>query len=162
MTILAHSRSFDMTKLKKSVDKASVTEFLDSISDNAQRTDAYTIVDMLRAATKAEPKMWRGTIVGFDSYHYVDEKGREGDWLLVGMSPRKGTLTLYILGGWDHNAELLAKLGKHSLSNGVLLHIKRLDDVNLSALKKLIADSLKRAKKLAQAEARNQAEPSKR
>ena len=71
-----------MTKLKKSVDKPSVTEFLDSISDHTQRTDAYTIVEMLRTATKTEPKMWRGTIVGFDSYHYVDEKGREGDWLL--------------------------------------------------------------------------------
>ena len=151
-----------MTKLKKSVDPARVTEFLDTISDKAQRTDANTVVEMLRTATKAEPKLWRGTIVGFDSYHYVDEKGREGDWLLVGMSPRKGTLTLYILGGWDHNAELLAKLGKHSLGNGYLLHIKRLDDVNLPVLKKLLADSLKRAKKLAQAEARNQDQQSKR
>ena len=150
-----------MPKLKKSVDKPSVTEFLDSISDHTQRTDSYTIVEMLRTATKAEPKMWRGTIVGFDSYHYVDEKGREGDWLLVGMSPRKGTLSLYILGGWDHNAELLAKLGKHSLGNGYLLHIKRLEDVNLPVLKKLLAESLKRAKRLAQAEARNQAQSSK-
>src|SRR5512134_3086252 len=145
-----------MTKSKARVNKASVTEFLNSIADDAQRKDSYTIVEMLRTATKAEPKMWRGTIVGFDSYHYVDNRGREGDWLLVGMSPRKGTLTLYILGGWDHNAKLLAKLGKHSLGNGFLLHIKRLDDVNLPVLKKLIADSLKRAKRLAQAESRNQ------
>jgi hypothetical protein len=151
-----------MTKIKTRVDKPSVTEFLDSISDDAQRTDAYTIVEMLRAATKAEPKMWRGTIVGFDSYHYVEKSGREGDWLLVGMSPRKGTLTLYILGGWDHNAGLLAKLGKHSLGSGDLLHIKRLADVNLPVLKRLIADSLKRAKKRAQAEAKNQAQQSKR
>src|SRR5262245_43736210 len=162
MTFLAHPRSFEMTKLKNSVDKASVTEFLDRISDNTQHTDAYTIVEMLRTATKAEPKMWRGTIVGFDSYHYVDEKGREGDWLLVGMSPRKGTLTLYILGGWEHNADLLTKLGKHSLGNGYLLHIKRLEDVNLAVLKKLLADSLKQAKRLAQAAARDQAKQSKR
>lgn len=151
-----------MTKLMTRVNKASVTEFLDSISDDAQRTDSYTIVEMLRTATKAEPKMWRGTIVGFDSYHYVDKSGREGDWLLVGMSPRKGTLSLYILGGWDHNAELLAKLGKHSLSNGFLLHIKRLDDVNMSVLKRLIAESLKRAKQLAKAEAQKQAQQTKR
>ena len=151
-----------MTKLKKRVDKASVIEFLDTISDDAQRTDSYTIVEMLRTVTKAEPKMWRGTIVGFDSYHYVDKSGREGDWLLVGMSPRKGTLTLYILGGWDHNAELLAKLGKHSLGDGYLLHIKRLDDVDIAVLERLVADSLKRAKRLAQAEARDQAKQSKR
>ena len=150
-----------MTKIKTTVNKASVTEFLDSLSDDAQRTDAYTIVEMLRTATKAEPKMWRGTIVGFDSYHYVDERGREGDWLLVGMSPRKGTLSLYILGGWDHNPELLAKLGKHSLGKGCL-YIKRLDDVNMPVLKRLIAESLKRAKKLAQAEASKQAQQTKR
>jgi hypothetical protein len=146
-----------MTKPKKSADKPSVTEFLDSISDDVQRKDSYTLVEMLRTATKTEPKLWRGTIVGFDSYHYVDGNGREGDWLLVGMSPRKGTLSLYILGGWDHNPELLAKLGKHSLGDGYLLHIKRLDDINLQILKRLLADSLKRAKRLAQAEARKQA-----
>ena len=151
-----------MTKIKTSGNKASVTEFLDGISDDAQRTDSYTLVEMLRTATKAEPRMWRGTIVGFDSYHYVDESGREGDWLLVGLSPRKGTLTLYILGGWDHNAGLLAKLGKHSLGNSPLFHIKRLDDINLPVLKRLLADSLKRAKKLAQAETRNQTKQSKR
>jgi hypothetical protein len=138
-----------MTKPKTRVDKASVTEFLDSISDDAQRIDSYTIVEILRTATKAEPKLWRGTIVGFDSYHYVDEKGRQGDWLLVGMAPRKGILSLYVLGGWDHNPELLAKLGKHSLGKGNLLHIKRLDDVNLPVLKRLVTASIKRAKRLA-------------
>ena len=135
-----------MTKTKTTVNKVSVTEFLDNISDDEQRADSYTLVEMLRTATKAEPRMWRGTIVGFDSYHYVDKNGREGDWLLVGMSPRKGTLTLYILGGWDHNAGLLAKLGKYTLGDGYLLHIKRLDDVHLPVLKRLLADSLKRAK----------------
>jgi hypothetical protein len=151
-----------MTEPKTRVNKASVTRFLDSISDDAQRTDSYTMVEMLRTATKAEPKMWGGSIVGFDTYHYVDKSGREGDWLLAGVSPRKQTLTLYILGGWDHNAELLAKLGKHSLGQGYLLHIKRLDDVNLPVLKRLLADSLKRAKRLAQAEARKQAQQRRR
>jgi hypothetical protein len=77
------------------------------------------------------------------------------------MSPRKQALTLYMLGGWEHNAELLAKLGKHSLGKGCL-YIKRLDDVNVPVLKRLIAESLKRAKKLAQAEARKQAQQTKR
>ena len=150
-----------MTELKTRVNKASVTRFLESISDDAQRTESHTIVKMLRTATKAEPKMWGSSIVGFDSYHYVGKSGREGDWLLAGMSPRKQTLTLYMLGGWDHNAELLAKLGKHSLGKGCL-YIKRLDDVNLPVLKRLIADSLKRAKTLAQAEATKQAQQRKR
>lgn len=145
-----------MAKIKGSANKISVTEFLDNISDDSQRKDAHTIVGMLQTLTKTEPKLWRGDIIGFDSYHYVDDKGREGDWLLVGLSPRKGALTLYILGGWDHNTDLLAKLGNHSVSNGLLLHIKRLDDVHVPTLKKLLADSLKRAKKLAQAQAKKQ------
>ena len=151
-----------MTEPKTRVNKTSVTRFLDSISDDEQRADSYTIVEMLRTVTKTEPKMWGSSIVGFGTYHYVGKSGREGDWLLAGLSPRKQTLTLYMLGGWDHNAELLAKLGKHSVGKGYLLHIKRLDDVNLSALKRLLADSLKRAKKLAQAEARKRAQQTRR
>jgi len=150
-----------MTELKTKVNDASVKKFLDSIADDAQRKDSYTLVEMLRTATKATPKMWGSSIVGFDTYHYVGKGGREGDWLLAGMSPRKQNLTLYILGGWKHEAELLAKLGKHSLGMGCL-YIKRLEDVNTSVLKKLIAESLKRAKKLAQAEAKKQARPTKR
>src|SRR3970040_415606 len=100
-----------MTELKTKVNNASVTKFLDNISDDAKRTDSYTIVEMLRTATKTEPKMWGGSIVGFDVYHYVGKSGREGDWLLAGMSARKQTLTLYMLGGGQTNAELLAQLG---------------------------------------------------
>ena len=150
-----------MSEPKTKVNKASVTKFLDSISDDAMRTDSHSIVEMLRTATKAEPQMWGSSIVGFDVYHYVGKSGREGDWLLAGMSPRKQSLTLYILGGWDHSAELLAKLGKHSLGKGCL-YIKRLDGVHLPVLKRLVADSLKRAKKLAQAEATKQAQQRKR
>jgi hypothetical protein len=79
-----------MTKSKTRVDQARVTEFLESISDDAQRTDSYTFVEMLRTATKAEPKMWRGTIVGFDSYHYVDKNGCEGDWLSIAHQTARG------------------------------------------------------------------------
>ena len=150
-----------MTELKTKVNKASVTRFLDSISDDAQRSDSYTIVKMLRAATKVEPKMWGSSIVGFDQYHYVGKSGREGDWLLAGMSPRKQALTLYMLGGWEHNPGLLAKLGKHSLGKGCL-YIKRLDDVKLPVLGRLIFASLRRAKRLAQAEAKKQVKQTKR
>jgi len=144
-----------MTELKTKVNEASVTKFLDSIPDDAKRKDSYTLVALLRTATKAEPKMWGSSIVGFDVYHYVGKSGREGDWLLAGMSPRKQNLTLYMLGGWEHEAELLAKLGPHSLGKGCL-YLKRLDDVKMPVLKKLIAVALKRAKKLAQAEAKKQ------
>jgi hypothetical protein len=150
-----------MAELKTKVNKASVTKFLESISDDTQRAESYVLVEMLRAATKAEPKMWGSSIVGFDEYHYVGKSGREGDWLLAGMSPRKQTLTLYMLGGWEHNPGLLAKLGKHSLGKGCL-YIKRLDDVKMPVLRRLIAESLTRAKRLAQAEAKKQVKQTKR
>ena len=150
-----------MTELKTKVNEASVTQFLDSLADDAQRTDSCTLVELLRTATKTEPKMWGSSIVGFDEYHYVGKSGREGDWLLAGMSPRKQNLTLYVLGGWEYHADLLAKLGKHSLGKGCL-YIKRLDDVNLPVLKRLMAEALKRAKKLAHAETRKQVQPTRR
>ncbi len=143
-------------ELKTKVNNASVTKFLEGIADEVQRTDSYTLLDMLEKATKSKPKMWGDSIVGFGTYHYVGKSGREGDWLLAGFSPRKQTLTLYMLGGWEDNAELLGKLGKHSLGKGCL-YIKRLEDVQLSILKRLITASVKQAKQLAQAEAKKQA-----
>ena len=91
-----------MTELKTKVNEANVTEFLDSLPDEVKRKDSHLILEMLQHATKTEPKMWGSSIVGFGAYHYVGKSGREGDWRLAGFSPRKQTLTLYMLGGWEH------------------------------------------------------------
>ena len=145
-----------MAELKTKVNEGSVTAFLDSIPDEAKRNDSYLLFKMMQKATKAEARMWGDSIVGFGDYHYVGKSGREGDWFLAGLSPRKQTLTLYMLGGWEPHNELLAKLGKHSLGKGCL-YIKRLEDVDLSTLNQLIVEAVKRAKKQAQAEAKLQA-----
>ena len=139
-----------MAELKTKVNDANVTTFLDSIEDEAKRKDSYLLFKMMQEATKNEAKMWGDSIVGFGSYHYVGKSGREGDWFLAGLSPRKQNLTLYILGGWEQHHELLAKLGKHSLGKGCL-YIKRLDDVDTSILNELIIEVVKRAKEQAQA-----------
>ena len=141
-----------MAELKTKVNDASVRKFLDSIPDETKRKDTYMIFEMLQKATRTEPKMWGSSIIGFDVYHYVGKSGREGDWFLAGISPRKQALTLYMACGWEHNAELLAKLGKHSLGKGCL-YIKRLEDVNRSVLKRLITEAVKRAKTQVQADA---------
>jgi hypothetical protein len=141
------------TEVKTKVTNASVSKFIDSIADAVQRNDCRLIVEMMRKASKAEPKMWGSSIIGFDSYHYVGKSGREGDWLLAGISPRKQALTLYMHGGWQWNSDLLKKLGKHSLGMGCL-YIKRLDDVNVPVLRTLIGDSLKRARKQVQLDAK--------
>src|SRR5258705_6853763 len=104
-----------MAELKTKVNTASVKKFLDSVPDEAQRKDAYVLFNMLKKATKTEAKMWGDSIVGFGTYHYVGKSGREGDWFLTGLSPRKQNLTLYMLGGWEPHKALLAKLGKHTL-----------------------------------------------
>ena len=145
-----------MAELKTRVNDANVTTFLDSIADEAKRKDSYVLFKMMQEATNNEARMWGESIVGFGDYHYVGKSGREGDWFLAGLSPRKQTLTLYMLGGWEQHAELLAKLGKHSLGKGCL-YIKRLDDVDMAILNKLIVEAVKRAKKQAQADAMMQA-----
>lgn len=149
-----------MAELKTKVNEGSVTEFLDSITEEAKRKDSYVLFNMLQKATKNEARMWGDSIVGFGDYHYVGKSGREGDWFLAGLSPRKQNLTLYMLGGWEPHGELLAKLGKHSLGKGCL-YIKRLEDVDVSILNKLIVEAVKRAKKQAQDDAKMQAKSKK-
>ena len=149
-----------MAELKTKVNEGSVNKFLDSIEDEAKRKDSYLLFKMMEKATKNEARMWGDSIVGFGEYHYVGKSGREGDWFLAGLSPRKQNLTLYMLGGWEQYDELLAKLGKHSLGKGCL-YIKRLDDVNMPVLNKLIVEAVKHAKKQAQADAKLQAKSKK-
>lgn len=149
-----------MEELKTKVNQASVTKFLDSIADEVKRKDSYMLLEMFQKATENEPKMWGSSIIGFGTYHYVYKSGREGDWPLAGFSPRKQTITLYIMSGWEKNADLLAKLGKHSLGKGCL-YIKRLSDVNLPVLKSLIDEAIKQARNQAHANANKQAEQKK-
>jgi hypothetical protein len=136
-----------MDELKTKVNDASVDEFLSSIIDVTKREDSYTLLNLMRETSNCEPKMWGASIIGFGSYHYVGKSGREGDWFMIGLSPRKQNLTLYTLGGWDHNIELLAALGKHTLGKGCL-YIKRLSDINFTVLAKLVKASFSHGEKL--------------
>jgi hypothetical protein len=138
------------TELKTKVTDASVAKFLDSIKDEEQRKDCRAIADLMKTATGVQPKMWGTSMIGFDTYHYVGKSGREGDWFLIGLSPRKQALTLYVFGGWDDNPAMLQKLGKHSLGVGCL-YIKKLAEVQMPVLKKLIDHSVKNARKRIQA-----------
>lgn len=134
-------------ELKTKVNNASVEGFLNTVKDEAIRKDCFEILKMMKQATKEEPKMWGSSIVGFGSYHYKGASGREGDWMLIGFSPRKQNLTLYLMHGFDVHEDLLKKLGKHKTSMGCL-YIKKLDDVDKKVLKELVTESVKRMKKL--------------
>lgn len=130
-----------MTKLKTIPTDASVSDYLNAVKDGQVRQDCQVILDIMQEATHARPQMWGDSIVGFGTYHYCYGSGREGDWMLTGFSARKQNITLYIMSGFDMYQELLARLGKHSLGKSCL-YIKKLADVNLPTLKKLIQASV--------------------
>ena len=118
-----------------------VTEFLAAIPDQTKRDDCLFLLSHLRKLTKATPKMWGGSIVGFGSYHYKYESGREGDWFKVGFSPRKTALTIYLMSGFENEKEIMANLGKYKIGKSCL-YLKELKDISLQELDKLVNKSM--------------------
>jgi len=130
-----------MSELKTKPTSQDPTEFLSAVEPEEKRRDGFTLLELMAKITGEKPVMWGPSIVGFGSYHYKSERSRqEGDWPLVGFSPRKQNLTLYIMAGNQDNQEVLARLGKHKTSVGCL-YVKRLSDVDLDALTTLIEAS---------------------
>ena len=129
-----------MAELKTKKNEASVEEFLNAIPDETPRQDCFTVLELMKKATKAEPKMWGGSIIGLGEYHYKYESGRENDWFQMGFSPRKQNLALYLMGGLEAHRESLAKLGKHKTGKGCL-YINKLADVDVKVLKDMIAQT---------------------
>ena len=130
-----------MAELKTKKTEQSVEDFLNAIADEQTRQDCFAIVKLMQKATKAKPKMWGPAIVGFGDYHYKYESGRENDWFLVGFSPCKQNLSLYIMAGFERYDELMQKLGKHKTGKSCL-YIKKLADVDQKVLKELIEQSV--------------------
>ncbi|MGB5344747.1 MAG: DUF1801 domain-containing protein [Woeseia sp.] len=131
-----------LAELKTRQTKASVAEFLAAIADPQLRADARKIAALMRAATGSRARMWGTSIVGFGSYHYKYASGREGDWPLLGFSPRKQNLSVYIMAGFSGSQKLLAKLGKHKTGKSCL-YIRRLDDIDMAVLRELIDASVR-------------------
>ena len=124
---------------------ASVGDFLTSVENRRRREDGFTLLEMMKKITKLEPEMWGPSIIGFGSYHYKYESGREGDIFLTGFSPRKQSLSLYIMDGFDGREDLLTKLGKHRKSVSCL-YVNKLADVNMEVLRGLIQRSFEHSK----------------
>jgi hypothetical protein len=99
----------------------------------------------MKQAVKAEPRMWGPSIVGFGSYHYKYDGGREADWFLAGFAPRKQDLTLYIMAGFDCFPAILARLGKYKTGKSCL-YIRQLADVEVTVLEELVSASVKHMK----------------
>jgi Domain of unknown function (DU1801) len=130
-----------MAELKTKETKASVVAFIKKITNEQRRKDCETVLKLMQRATGEEPKLWGSSIVGFGRFHYRYASGREGEWPIIGFSPRKTDLTLYIMPNLDKFESLLAKLGKYKTGKSCL-YIKKLDDVAVPVLEKLITKSV--------------------
>ncbi|HOX82296.1 MAG TPA: DUF1801 domain-containing protein [Chryseolinea sp.] len=129
-----------MASQKTKPTEQTVEAFLDKLANESVRNDCNTLIKVMKKITKSEPKMWGSSIVGFGQYHYKYESGHEGFSCLTGFSPRKPAISIYLMGMADH-PELMEKLGKHKAAKGCL-YIKRLEDVDVKILEKLIAHTV--------------------
>ncbi len=128
------------TELKTKKNDGNVDKFLDGIENEQRREDAKTVTRVMKEITGEDPVMWGTAIIGFGNYRYKYASGREGDWMRIGLSPRKQNLTLYILSGFSDKEKLLEKLGKHKTGKGCL-YINKLEDVDMDVLKEMIQHS---------------------
>lgn len=136
-----------MAELKTKATNQNPKDFLNKVEPEEKKKDSLVLLDMFQKITGEKAVMWGTSIVGFGMYHYKSERSRqEGDWPLVGFSPRKQNLTLYIMAGNKDNQELLGRLGKHTTSVGCL-YINKLSDVDQTVLAKLIEKSFDYMKK---------------
>jgi Domain of unknown function (DU1801) len=132
-----------MAEAKTKPTTQSVKDFISKLPDKQTRDDCAVIAKLMEEATKQKGVMWGSSIVGYGTAAIKYAGGRESDWPMVAFSPRKTSLTLYISAGDPSKAELVSKLGKHKIS-GSCLHIKRLSDVDVPTLKKLIQSEVKK------------------
>ncbi len=136
-----------MAELKTKENDGDVLRFINSVENKQRREDGLELLKIFQEATGLKPRMWGTAIVGFGKYHYKSKRSsQEGDWPLVGFSPRKQNLTLYVMTGTDKESELLERLGKHKTSVGCL-YINKLDDVDLDVLQKLVNSAYLHSKK---------------
>ncbi len=136
-----------MNQNKTQQTDASVHQFLDQVEPEQKKKDSFQLLELLSDITKAEPKMWGGSIIGFGEYHYKYKSGREGDWFLSGFSPRKNALTLYLMCDLSHENLNFENLGKHKVSKGCL-YIKKLEDIDVTVLRGIIIESIKLTKEM--------------
>ena len=135
-----------MVELKTKQTEASVEAYLDAIDDPQRRADCAAISALMKRVTKFEPKMWGPSIVGFGSYHYRYETGHEGDACLAGFSFRRPEIVVYIAESFESREKLLQELGKHRMGK-VCVYIKRLSDIDVVVLEKLVKASVAEMRK---------------
>lgn len=136
-----------MAEIKTKATNASVTGFLEKTIPEQKKKDSFELLELFTKITGEKAVLWGDSIVGFGKYHYKSERSsQEGDWPLTGFSPRKQSLTIYVMSGFDEVGSLLPSLGKYKKSVGCL-YINKLSDVDINILKKIIKKSFEHMKK---------------
>ena len=130
-----------MSENKTKPTDAKVEDFLNAVEHPTRKKDGFELMKIMKEITKEKPVMWGPSIVGFGSHHYKTKSGREGDMPQTGFSPRKASLTVYIMPGFEEFDDLLGKLGKHKIGKSCL-YINKLADVDIDVLKQIIKRSL--------------------
>ncbi len=125
---------------------ASVDAYLAAIADEARRADCEVLVKLMSKVTKQPAKMWGTSIVGFGTYHYTYESGREGDACRTGFASRKGDISIYLMAGGPHQEALLAKLGRHKMG-AVCLYVRRLSEIDIKVLEQLVVEAVEGVKR---------------
>lgn len=131
-----------MSENKTKPTELSPAEFIASVEHDQRRADAETLLGLFQEITGWTPKMWGPSMIGFGEYHYKYESGREGDFLATGFSPRKTSLSIYVMPGYHDYTDILARLGKHKIGKSCL-YVNRLADIDLDVLRELIATGLR-------------------
>ena len=131
-----------MAKNKTTETSKSVSGFIKTVSDERKRKDSFQLIELITRLTGFEAKMWGPSIIGFGKYHYQYESGHEGDMPLVGFSPRSTAIVLYFCSDFENKAALFQSLGKYKASKACV-YIKKLEDIDITVLKKMISNSVK-------------------
>jgi|AntRauTorcE11897_2_1112592.scaffolds.fasta_scaffold13748_2 hypothetical protein len=142
MKFVSLQNSNQMAQNKTQKTEQSVEGFLNSIDHETRKKDGFELLKMMSDITGEPAKMWGTSIIGFGDYHYKYESGREGDFFIVGFSPRKQSMSLYLMTGFDGYQEMLSKIGKHKTGKSCL-YINKLEDIDREALRDLINTSYK-------------------
>ena len=131
-----------VAEIKTKETSASVENFVNSVKDEQKRKDSFVLLEMMKGASGEEAKMWGGSLIGFGNKRYKSpSSGREVDWFLIGFSPRKANLSLYLMINHKEHADAIKKLGKYKTAGGCI-YINKLEDIDLKVLKGMIGASL--------------------
>ena len=135
-----------LAEVKTKQSSASVEDFINTVKDEQKRKDSFVLLEMMKKASGEEPKMWGNSLIGFGNKRYKSpSSGREVDWFLIGFSPRKANLSLYLMINHKEHASAIKKLGKHKTAGGCI-YINKLEDIDLKVLKGMIDASLMQGK----------------